>query len=277
MAQIEINNVYYTYPHGVEALSNVSVNIERGESLAVIGRNGAGKTTLVKLLIGLLKPTEGKIYINGKDTAKLTAAKLSRSVSYAFQNPDDQIFKQTVYSEIAFGPKRAGMTGAELEKCVNDAALQCRLNNLLQENPYDLSLAERKFVTIASVLAMGTEIVILDEPTAGQDKRGLDLLSDIIKNLIGGGKTVIAITHDMEFAAEYFKRVIVVSEGKILADRETEKVFRDENVMEKAELKPPYMCGLSRKLGIDKEIITVSDFVAFMESQRNKKGDRQYD
>jgi ABC-type cobalt transport system, ATPase component len=268
MAQIEINNVFYTYPNGAQALSGASASIEKGERVAVIGRNGAGKTTLVKLINGLLKPTEGRIFIDGKDTAKLTAAKLSNFVSYAFQNPDDQIFNQTVYSEIAFGPKRAGIKAEALEKRVKKAAGACRLENLLCVNPYDLSLTERKFVAIASVLAMETEIVILDEPTAGQDLIGLSLISEIIENLVKDGKTVIAISHDMDFVAENFKRVIVMAEGKKLADGETCAVFGDKLIMEKAGLKPPYICSLSRKLGFNSKIINASDFVTYMETHR---------
>lgn len=277
MAQIDIKNVFFSYPQGVEALSDVSLQIEKGESIAVIGRNGAGKTTLVKLINGLLKPKKGSISIDGEDTAKMTAAMLSHSVSYAFQNPDDQIFKQTVFGEIAFGPKRAGMTGKTLEACVQDAAERCMLRNLLNNNPYDLSLAERKFVTIASVLARNTEIVILDEPTAGQDKRGIDCLSEIIGSLNSLEKTVITITHDMEFVSENFKRLIVMSEGKKLADQETGKVFWNKDVMEKAGLKQPYICSLSQKLGIEKEITTISDFISFIEFQRNERGEKQYD
>lgn len=271
MAYIEIKDVSFVYPNGNEALQNISLDIEKGEKVAIIGQNGAGKTTLVKLINGLLKPAKGQVLIGGKDTHMLTAAKISRHISYAFQNPDDQIFNNDVYTEIAYGLKKMKVDGEKVEKNVQQAAKLCMIEKLLDENPYDLSLATRKFVGIASVIAMDTDVVILDEPTAGQDKSGIECLSNIIRYLSDKGKTVITITHDMEFVADNFKRCVVMAQSHKIADSETKTIFWSPEILVKAKLKQPYISRLCRKLGIESEILSIDEFIWYMESCCGKK------
>lgn len=267
MSYIELKDVSFTYPNGNVALENVSLDLEKGERVAIIGQNGAGKTTMVKLINGLLKPSKGEIIIDGKNIRKLSAAKNSRQVGYSFQNPDDQIFNKDVYSEIAFGLKRMKVEKTELEDRVQAAARLCNLGRLLDENPYDLSLSKRKFVAIASVIVMDTKIVILDEPTAGQDKAGIECLAGIIDSLGRKGKTVVAISHDMEFVADNFKRCVVMAQKHKIADDGTKTVFWNPGILAEAKLKQPHISSLCNKLGIEERILSIDEFVRYVEAQ----------
>jgi energy-coupling factor transport system ATP-binding protein len=271
MAYLEIKDVSFTYPNGNEALQHVSFDLEMGEKVAIIGQNGAGKTTLVKLMNGLLKPTKGQILVDGKDTKFLTAAKISRYVSYSFQNPDDQIFNKDVYSEIAYGLKRRKIDAKLLERSVQEAAKICKIGKLLDENPYDLSLPIRKFVAIASVIVINAGVVILDEPTAGQDKMGMECVSDIIEYLSSQGKTVIVITHDMEFVANNFERCIVMAQKRKIADNNTKAIFWNEELLFESKLRRPYISDLCIKLGLEKEILTIDQFISYMETRQRER------
>ena len=175
---------------------------------AIIGQNGAGKTTLVKLLKGLLKPDSGRILLQGEDMGGKTVAGLAGRVGYVFQNPDDQIFKNRVLDEVMVGPVNLGMGKADSRKRAVQALEIVGLSAVQGENPYDLDLADRKMVAIASVLAMEPQVLILDEPTIAQDAQGRRRLGSIVRKLAREGKTVLAILHDMDFAASYFERII---------------------------------------------------------------------
>lgn len=162
MGIIEFKDVSFQYPNGFSAVENVSFEINEGEAIAIIGQNGAGKTTTVKMINGLLKPTHGTVLIDGMDTKDYTTAQLSKIAGYVFQNPDDQIFHNNVEDEIRFGPKKQGLSEEEIVKKTEWAAKLCGLSEQMQENPYNLPLSIRKFVSIASVLAMDDKILILD-------------------------------------------------------------------------------------------------------------------
>src|SRR5699024_8926648 len=164
MSYVELKNVSYTYPNGHEAIKDVSLKLKIGEVAAIVGQNGAGKTTTVKLMNGLLKPTSGTVLIDGKLTTDFTTAQISKNVGYVFQNPDDQIFQETIYKEIAFGPKNQGKSKQAIDESVRKAAKLCELEDVLDEHPYNLPYSKRKFVTMAAIIAMDTEVVILDEP-----------------------------------------------------------------------------------------------------------------
>ncbi|MDR3551600.1 MAG: ABC transporter ATP-binding protein [Clostridia bacterium] len=269
MPYIEMKNVFFKYPNGFEALQDLSLDIDKGEKVAIIGQNGAGKTTMVKLINGLLKPTEGDIRINGKNTREYTTAKIAHWVSYVFQNPDDQIFHNDVISEISFGPKNFKMDDDKIEQNVKAAAELCGIEKFLEENPYDLPLATRKFITIASIIAMDTDVIILDEPTAGQDKKGIECLAQVIDHLRGKGKTVITITHDMEFVVNNFDRTVVMAQKQKAADGPTREIFWQEDVLQKARLKQPYISSLSLKLGLGGNNLTIGDFIAGLEQRRH--------
>lgn len=225
MALVEVKNLSFCYPNGYQAVDDVSFTIEAGENIAIVGQNGAGKTTTVKMLNGLTKPGSGDVLINGESTKNYTTAQMARRVGYVFQNPDDQIFNATVYKEIEYGLKKMKVDMGECERRIKDAAELTGMTKYLETNPYDLPLSMRKFVTIASVIASNCDVMIFDEPTAGQDLDGLKILSDLNRVLTARGKAIVTITHDMEFVADNYDRVIVMCQKKIIADGRTKDVF----------------------------------------------------
>ena len=246
-----IEHLNFQYIENVPVLQDVNLAIDNRPT-AIIGQNGAGKTTLVKLLKGLLKPVGGSIYYGGNDMAEKSAAMLAGEIGYVFQNPDDQIFKYHVIDEVMFGPQNIGMTKERAREQAVAALKLVGLEQLADENPYDLELAERKLVAIASVLAMDTKVIILDEPTIAQDWKGRKIIQKMIRDLSSQGKNVIAILHDMDFVAESFERVIVMAHGKVLADGTKEEVFAQKDILEQARLDQPYLTKLCQRLGYKK-------------------------
>lgn len=264
MAYMELKNVSYIYPNGCKAVSDLSLEINKGERIAIIGENGAGKTTVAKLMNGLKKPSDGDVIIDGWNTKDFSTAKISRKVGYVFQNPDDQIFLNTVHGEIAFGPRNLNLSKDAIMQNVSFAAKLTKMEHLLNENPYDLPLAARKFLCIASVLAMNPNIIILDEPTAGQSKEGLDCLADIIRELSNQQKIVITITHDMEFVAKNFKRTIVMAHSNKIADGSTQEIFYEPDILQEAGLKPPYITELAIEFKFKEKILDITDFICYV-------------
>ena len=246
-----IEHLNFQYIEKVPVLQDVNLAIDNRPT-AIIGQNGAGKTTLVKLLKGLLKPVGGSIYYGGNDMAEKSVAMLAGEIGYVFQNPDDQIFKYHVIDEVMFGPQNIGMTKERAREQAVAALKLVGLEQLADENPYDLELAERKLVAIASVLAMDTKVIILDEPTIAQDWKGRKIIQKMIRDLSSQGKNVIAILHDMDFVAESFERVIVMAHGKVLADGTKEEVFAQKDILEQARLDQPYLTKLCQRLGYKK-------------------------
>ncbi|SDL20858.1 energy-coupling factor ABC transporter ATP-binding protein [Tessaracoccus oleiagri] len=249
MAYIEVSEATHTYPNGVEAIKGVSFAAGLGESVAIIGQNGAGKTTLVKMLNGLLKPTSGEVRIDGVSTRERTPAQTARRVGYVFQNPDDQIFNNTVAAEVGYALKRLDLDEAERERRVAEALERCGLAADAEMNPYDLPLSVRKFITLASVLAVDTDVMIFDEPTAGQDLAGLNRIAEIIEYCQARGKIIITITHDMEFVAQNFSRIVVMANGRIVAEGNADAIFHDTEAMQAARLNQPIVPALAAALG----------------------------
>lgn len=245
----QIDHISFAYQKNVMVLENLSIFMDH-RATAIIGQNGAGKTTLVRLLKGLLKPISGNIYFQEEDISGKTVAMLAGKVGYVFQNPDDQIFKYNVLDEVMFGPMNIGMTQDEAKDRAMKALDLMGLSGKEKENPYDLELYERKMVAIASVVAMNTDVVILDEPTIAQDYPGKKKIGEMITKLSEEGKLVIAILHDMDFVAEHFERVIVMAHGKILADDTAEKVFAQDEILKEARLQKPYMTQLMERFGV---------------------------
>lgn len=261
MSYIELDGIDFEYPNHFKAVENVSLKIDKGEKIAIIGQNGAGKTTTVKLMNGLMKPSKGKVLVDGWDTMEHTTAEISRKVGYVFQNPDDQIFHNDVYSEIEFGPKMLGFSEDEIKKAVENAARLADVSQFLKENPYNLPFSTRKFVTIASVIAMNSDVLIFDEPTAGQDLQGMEILSNLIRELSEAGKTIITITHDMEFVVKNFDRIIVMAHKNILKDGTKEEIFWDHELLTEAKLKQPFISDLANALGYADTILSMEDFI----------------
>jgi energy-coupling factor transporter ATP-binding protein EcfA2 len=224
---IELEAVSFAYPDGTEALRGVSLAIRPNERVAIVGQNGSGKSTLVRHLNGLLRPTGGRVLLDGSDIAPIHVAQLARRVGLAFQNPDRQLFAGRTAAEVAFGPRNLGLRGAELEERIAAALAAVGLEAEAATNPYDLGYSRRKLLALASVLAMGTPLLVLDEPTTGQDARGVARVRDVVARAAADGRTVIAITHDMSFAAESFERAIVMRDGRVVADGRPEEALAE--------------------------------------------------
>ena len=240
---------------------DLDLTVTGGERIALIGDNGAGKTTLVKLLKGLLRPEGGVIRFRGEDIAGRTVASLAAQVGYVFQNPDDQIFRYNVLDEVMFGPLNIGMDEKTAREKSREALAMTGLAGLEDRNPYDLELYERKMVAIASVLAMDPDVLILDEPTIAQDVRGRRRIAEIVRTLSQRGKLVLAILHDMDFVAECFERVIVMAQGRVVAEGTPRRVFSDAEALQAARLDPPHVTQLCTRLGYEGVFLTVEEFL----------------
>ena len=253
MTDLRTERLVYVYPDGpVRALDGVDLHIRPGERVALVGQNGSGKTTLVRHFNGLLRPTEGRILVDGLDAATMRVAQLSRRVGLVFQDPDRQIFSGTVRGEVEFGPRNLGMTAAEREVSVERALAAVGLESEASTNPYDLGGARRKLLALASVLAMRTPVLILDEPTTGQDARGVATVRRVIDAVGAEGRTVVAISHDMEFVAETFERVAVLWAGRIVLDGPPGDVFAEGAwpALASTYLEPPLAAVVGARLGL---------------------------
>ena len=245
---IEAKNISFTYPNDVEALRDVSVTIKDGEFVAIMGQNGAGKTTLVKHFNGLLKPTKGQVTVNGVDVTKVSVAKLARNVGFVFQNPDHQLFSDSVEEEISFALRNFGFEESVVESRVTWALNLLNLTQYRKTSPFMLSGGERKRVALASVLAWNPETLILDEPTIGQDYQQKEKLRQFILQMKTQGKTVIMVTHDVEFVAECNPRVLLMREGKIVDDGEAARILTNPETLAAASIVPPQIAQIFLEL-----------------------------
>jgi energy-coupling factor transport system ATP-binding protein len=259
--KIQITDLFFTYPTGVDALQGIALNIDSGEQVAIVGQNGAGKTTLVKHFNGLLLPTRGQVSVGDWNTRDFSVAKLARRVGYVFQNPDEQLFSRNVGTEVAFGPRNLGYDGDRIQTLVKDALDMTELADKTETNPYDLSATWRKMVALASVISMDTDIVILDEPTTGQDAVNIARIAAVIKTLSERGKTVITITHDIDFCAENFERVIALSQGQILLDGPARDVLGQEEILATTYVDPPQLTRLGKRLGLKETVRNQEEFL----------------
>lgn len=259
---IQLENVRYVYPNGVEALRDISLNIWEGELIAIMGENGSGKTTLLKHLNGLLKPTEGRVIIDGQDTRNATVAELAKRVGIVFQTPDTMFFSESVWSEVYFSLKILGYSESEAASRVEYALKFMDLWKYKDRSPFTLSGGEKKRLSIAIVLAWQPKYVVIDEPTVGQDALNRKRLEQLINRLRSEGVTVILSSHDVEFVIDLRPRVILLSRGKLLADGPAESILTDQDKLEKASLLLPQIPLLMKKLsviGINPGCITVEE------------------
>jgi energy-coupling factor transport system ATP-binding protein len=258
---IEVSNLQFTYPNGVQALDGISLSIESGEQVAIVGQNGAGKTTLVKHFNGLLLPTVGEVSIGDWNTKDHSVAQLARQIGYVFQNPDEQLFSKNVGIEVAFGPRNLGYDSGRIRILVQDALAMTELSDKTEMNPYDLSATWRKMVALASVIAMDTDIVIFDEPTTGQDAANVARIADVIRALRERNKTVITITHDIDFCAENFERLIALSQGRVLLDGNANAVLGQEEILAATYVEPPQLTRLGKHLGFKETVRNQEEFL----------------
>ena len=255
---IKIKNLSFEYSKNQPVLKNINLNIYKGEFLAIVGANGSGKTTLATHLNGLLKPSKGKVMVNGLNTEKQKVSKLAKIVGYVFQNPDEQIFGDNLIEEIGFGVKNLGLNPEKISERVNQAIKYTGLRKYKTRDPFSLSVGQKRRITIASILAMKPQVIILDEPSTGLDLRTAENIMALVKNLNKSGHTIIMVTHDMELVAEYAERVVVLDNGQIISDAKTRETFAKQNILDKANLTRPEINKLGYLLG-EPKILTIND------------------
>ena len=282
---LELKNLSYVYGTGTPfektAVNNLSLSIEKGEFIGIMGHTGSGKSTLVQMLNGLMKPTSGQVLIDGEDiwANPKDIRKIRFKVGMVFQYPEYQLFEETVAKDIAFGPTNMGKSGAELEKAVNDAARFTGLKDeLLEKSPFDLSGGEKRRAAIAGVIAMNPEVLVLDEPTAGLDPMGRDvLLSQIVQYHKERKNTVILVSHSMEDIARVADKIIVMNKSNLVMFDKTKEVFSKGRELEKIGLRVPQITKIMLELrekgfNVPEGILTVDEAMDCISSLLDKEG-----
>lgn len=275
---IEIRGLTHRYPGHIDALANIDLIINQGEMVALIGENGAGKTTLAKHLNGLLRPTRGRVIVAGMDTARTAVARLSRTVGYVFQNPDHQIFHETVATEVAFGLHNLGLEAAAVRTRVRRALAAVGLAAHHDACPFHLGRGLRQRVALASVLAMGTDVMVLDEPTTGQDHREAQEIMALVRELNARGHTIIFITHDMSLVALFARRAVVLGHGRVMADGPARDLLCQPELLARTGLEPPMITRLARRcaaLGIPGNLMTVREMHGALNRALERRGRRE--
>ncbi len=247
MISLRVEDLYFAYDR-VPALSGISVEIAPGEFVAIVGQNGSGKTTLVKHFNGLLKPTRGRVWVDGRDTAPLTVAELARQVGYVFQNPDHQISQNTVQAEVAFGLRNLGFGEPEVQRRTAETLAAFGLTAEAARPPAILGAGLRRKVALAGVCSVRPPVLILDEPTLGLEARAAEDVLQLAAGLHGEGHTVILISHDMRRVAAYARRCLLLKDGRVLRDAPVRAVFSDPALLAEANLAPPPVTRLAQAL-----------------------------
>jgi energy-coupling factor transport system ATP-binding protein len=244
---VRFENVSFAYEDGPEVLHDVNLEIERGDVIGVLGPNGAGKTTLIKHAIGLLTPVGGNVFVEGTDTRKMSVAQIANTLGYVFQSPSHMLFATSVKEELAFGPKNLGHDSEIIEKEVKRALEIVNLSGIEEDPPLALSFGQQKRVTIAAILAMRSKILVMDEPTAGQDyKNYMDFMDSILR--LPNFEAILFITHDIDLAVVYANRVILVNQGTLAADGPPEDVLRDYERLKDCRLVPTSLLDVNLKM-----------------------------
>jgi energy-coupling factor transport system ATP-binding protein len=262
---LEARDVSFEYEDGPVILKGVSAAIDEGDFTAIIGQNGSGKTTLAKMFSGLLKPGSGSVLVEGRDTKTLSIPRIARAVGFAFQNPDHQIFCPTVREELAFGPANLGKGPEAVEEAVLDALRRFKIEKYADAPPAVLGFGIRRKVGLAAIYAMRPRVMILDEPTAGLDRKSAVELMELMGALNRDGHTIILITHDMRIVAEFTRRSIVLWEGEVIADGPTREALADFAMLERTRIRPPPIVRLSDGLigrGLEERAFSVGEFLA---------------
>lgn len=247
---LKFDHVSFRYPGNESGIDDLSFHIHKGEFVSLIGSNGAGKSTISRLANGLLSPTSGTVFIDGKSTGKLKTSEIARQVGFLFQNPDRQICQNTAREELVFGPKIQKVPADEIEKRVNNALEEFSLNG--DWFPFSCSRGQRQRIALASVLVCRPEMVILDEPTTGLDYKECTAIMDELTRLNREeGLTVLMVSHDMELVQQYAKRVLVLTDGKLIGDGETRTIMKDAALLAKAHVLPAQIPELALRLDAD--------------------------
>lgn len=260
---LELQNVSFGYTKSMEILHGVSFKINKGEMVSIVGRNGAGKSTISKLICGFYMPTDGKILFNGKDLKKDTIKERAEKIGMVMQNPNQMISKIMIFDEVAMGLRIRGLTEEEIKERVLETLKICGLYEFRNWPISALSYGQKKRVTIASILVLSPEVIILDEPTAGQDFKHYTEIMEFLRELNSKGVTIIMITHDMHLMLEYTRRAIVLSEGIKLADDTAANILTDKRIIESANLKETSLYELALKANLEKPREFVKKFIDY--------------
>ena len=271
---IMVHNVDFMYSNETIALKQVSLNIKQGEFVAIMGQNGAGKTTLIRTLNGLIRPTKGSVFVEGENIALKTIAMISKKVGIVFQNPMHQLFSNTIEDEIKFSLKNLNLDKAEIQFKINQILNEFDLEKFRKRSPLTLSGGESKKLAIASILCRDPDIIVFDEPTLGQDAKEIKFFLELVRKELEQGKTIIMVTHNIEFTVEYVPRTILMEAGRIIADGPTQKIFTNEFLISKSSLILPQLYLLKKELEkigiiIPKELIKEHEIVDFLSSRLN--------
>ncbi len=247
-----INEMSFTYPNNTEALKNINLNIFRGEVIGIMGKNGAGKTTLIRTLNGLVRPTKGNIYIEGENINEKTIATISKRVGIVFQNPNHQLFANSIEDEIKFSLKSFNLPKEETQNRIDNILTEFNLEKYRKRSPLNISGGESKKLAIASIVCRNPEVLIFDEPTLGQDEKEIEFFVNLINREKKKGKTIIIITHNTEFSYEHLPRIILMADGEIIADGPTQKIYENEPLIFATSLVLPQirqLCLAMEKIG----------------------------
>ncbi|MCR5026578.1 MAG: ATP-binding cassette domain-containing protein [Methanobrevibacter sp.] len=268
---LEVKDLKYSYNKDYQALKGVSLKIERGQMVALLGKNGAGKSTLFLNLNGIYEPDEGKVFIDGEELKydKKSLLKFRQKVGIVFQNPDDQIFAPTVEEDVAFGPLNLGLSMEEVQDRVEEALERVGMSGFEKKAPHHLSGGQKKRVAIAGILAMKPEIMVLDEPTAGLDPQGVTDLSKLLNELNEEGITIVISTHEVDLVPNYADKVFVLVDGLLIGEGTPKEIFAKPAILEKANLKVPIVTELFQELekdGFDME----NDYPLTIEEAKDK-------
>lgn len=264
-----VNDVEFTYNSGTKALKNINLNIYKGELLGIMGQNGAGKTTLIRTLNGLIKPNKGEIFIQGENINNKSIAQVSKNVGIIFQNPEHQLFANSVKEEIEFSLKSFDMTKEEKQQKVEQVLEEFDFKKYEDRSPLNLSGGEKKKLALASIISRDPEILIFDEPTLGQDAKEIRFFIDLIQNERQKGKTIIIITHNVEFTLNFIPRTLLMTNGKIIADGPTRKILTNKSLVKKSSLILPQVSIFKqdlKKIGLDipEEVYSREEIIKFL-------------
>ena len=266
---LEVENVDFKYDESEQILFDINTKIRKGEMLAIVGKNGAGKSTLCKVICGFERNYNGKIIFDHEDVTDKSIRARARNIGYVMQNPNQMISQSMIFDEVALGLKNTGLSEEEIRERVYDVLKICGLYSFRNWPISALSFGQKKRVTIASILVMGPQIIILDEPTAGQDFRHYTDIMDFLDELNREGKTIIMVTHDMHLMLEYTDRSLVFADGKLEADKSGSAVLCDPELVDLADLKETSLFNIANMTGIDDPVDFVDCFIAYEKKERS--------
>lgn len=245
---LQAENLCYSYGQGKQVLKDINITVKKGEKIVILGSNGAGKSTCFLNLNGVYRPDSGKILYRGKEIGKKDLNELRKNVGIVFQDADNQIIASTVFAEVSFGPMNLKLPREEVKKRVEDALEYMNLGSMRDRPPHYLSGGEKKRVSIADIIAMESEVVIFDEPTASLDPVNVEMLEGVLDKMNEMGKTLLISTHDVDFAYRFADRAVIFSGGRIIADGPVREVFEDDEVLNQANLKRPILLEVYNSL-----------------------------